>query len=163
MATRTLEQVLSRRRKMLMDMASGIELELRDQLKDDPPLVATATTLLRKSLEYGAFSESRPPSWFNDDDNFAEVDGLGWSPMAPADGSRSAASQQRLIRTQSAPDERLRSPEGASDEPTTSPIWTQHTQPMSARVSALLSTLLMAFASPPAGHVRDALPAAAAD
>ena len=32
MAAHTLEQVLSRRRKMLMDMAKGIELELRDAL-----------------------------------------------------------------------------------------------------------------------------------
>ena len=35
LASHTLEQVLSRRRKMLMDMVSGIELELRDNLGEE--------------------------------------------------------------------------------------------------------------------------------
>ena len=62
-------QVLSRRRKMLMDMAHGIELDLREALPDN--LVTLALKILRQSLEYGAYSFS--PDWFNNDDNFAKV------------------------------------------------------------------------------------------
>ena len=48
LAAQTLEQVLSRRRKMLMDMASGIELELRDQLGEH--IYQFARKILRKAL-----------------------------------------------------------------------------------------------------------------
>jgi hypothetical protein len=61
----TLAQVLSRRRKMLMDMAAGIELELRDSLGEaNYPL---ARKILRKALEFGAYMY--PPEWFNNDDD----------------------------------------------------------------------------------------------
>jgi hypothetical protein len=70
MQAQTLEQVLSRRRKMLMDMAKGIELELRDSLTDEA-LYKVALKILRRSLEYGAYSHL--PEWFNNDDNFARV------------------------------------------------------------------------------------------
>jgi hypothetical protein len=63
LAAQTLEQVLSRRRKMLMDMAVGIELELRDTLKNTLHLVPVALSILRRALEYGAYSFS--PDWFN--------------------------------------------------------------------------------------------------
>jgi hypothetical protein len=54
----TLEQVLSRRRKMLMDMAAGIELELRDSLGEaNYPL---ARKILRKALEFGAYTCTHP-------------------------------------------------------------------------------------------------------
>jgi len=69
LSAQTLEQVLSRRRKMLMDMAAGIELELREGLGEATyPL---ARKILRKALEYGAYAY--PPEWFNNDDNFAKV------------------------------------------------------------------------------------------
>ena len=71
LAAQTLEQVLSRRRKMLMDMATGIELELRDVLAGTLNLVPVAIKILRKALEYGAYAYS--PEWFNNDDNFAKV------------------------------------------------------------------------------------------
>ena len=71
LSAQTLDQVLSRRRKMLKDMARGIELELHEQLKDDPALVETSTKLLGKAFEYGAMDHD--VSWFNDDDNFAQV------------------------------------------------------------------------------------------
>ena len=48
----TLDQVLSRRRKMLMDMAAGIELELRESLSE--AIYPLARKILRKALEYGA-------------------------------------------------------------------------------------------------------------
>jgi hypothetical protein len=70
LSAQTLEQVLSRRRKMIMDMAKGIEFELREIL-GDTPLLRTAIQILRKALEYGAFRKS--PEWFNDDDNFSQV------------------------------------------------------------------------------------------
>ena len=54
-----------------MDMARGIELELHEQLKDEPPLVETSIKLLGKAFEYGALDHD--VSWFNDDDNFAQV------------------------------------------------------------------------------------------
>ena len=69
MAAHTLEQVLSRRRKMLMDMCSGIELELRDQL--DEKLSTLGIKMLNLALQFGPFS--KPTEWFNDDENFAQV------------------------------------------------------------------------------------------
>ena len=69
LSAQTLEQVLSRRRKMLMDMAKGIELEIREQLSDH--LEQLAITILRNALKYGALSRS--PEWFNNDDNFADA------------------------------------------------------------------------------------------
>lgn len=55
---------------MIMDMAKGIEFELRETL-GDTPLLRTAIQILRKALEYGAFRKS--PEWFNNDDNFSQV------------------------------------------------------------------------------------------
>ena len=69
MSALTLEQVLSRRKKMLRDMANGIELDLRDALPES--LIKVALNILRKALDYGAYSFS--PEWFNNDDNFAKV------------------------------------------------------------------------------------------
>jgi len=69
LSAQTLEQVLSRRRKMLMDMAYGIELDLREALPEN--LIGIALKILRKALEYGAYSFT--PEWFNNDDNFAKV------------------------------------------------------------------------------------------
>ena len=69
LSAQTLEQVLSRRRKMLMDMAYGIELDLREEVAES--LIDIALKILRKALEYGAYSFS--PEWFNNDDNFAKV------------------------------------------------------------------------------------------
>ncbi len=69
MAAHTLEQVLSRRRKMLMDMCSGIELELRDQL--DERLGTLGIKILNFALQFGPFA--KPTEWFNDDENFAQV------------------------------------------------------------------------------------------
>merc|ERR1719163_437972 len=42
LSAQTLEQVLSRRRKMLMDMAKGIELEIRDSLAKSAHLIPNA-------------------------------------------------------------------------------------------------------------------------
>ena len=71
LSAQTLEQVLSRRRKMLMDMATGIELEIREGLRDEkearviskhtPPLVDVALRILRKALEYGETAPPRRP------------------------------------------------------------------------------------------------------
>ena len=69
MAAHTLEQVLSRRRKMLMDMCTGIELELRDQLDDR--LGPLGIRMLNLALQFGPFA--KPTEWFNDDENFAQV------------------------------------------------------------------------------------------
>jgi hypothetical protein len=69
MAAHTLEQVLSRRRKMLMDMCDGIALELRDKL--DVKEAAFAVKVLTFALQKGALS--REPEWFNNDDNFRDV------------------------------------------------------------------------------------------
>jgi len=69
LAAHTLEQVLSRRRKMLLDMCEGIELEMRDALGAE--LVHVGIRLLKRALEYGPLS--RDPEWFNDDENFAHV------------------------------------------------------------------------------------------
>ena len=52
---------------MLLDMTSGIELEMRDSLGED--LVKSGIRLLRKALDYGPLA--RDPEWFNDDENFA--------------------------------------------------------------------------------------------
>ena len=54
---------------MLMDMANGIELELREALSET--VYPLARKILKKALEYGAYSN--PPEWFNNDDNFAKV------------------------------------------------------------------------------------------
>merc|ERR1719247_2903179 len=54
LAAHTLEQVLSRRRKMLLDMVSGIELEMRDALGDS--LVNLGISILKKALHYGPLS-----------------------------------------------------------------------------------------------------------
>ena len=69
MAAHTLEQVLNRRRKMLMDMSEGIALELRDKL--DAKLAPFAVRVLKHALEFDALSED--PDWFNNDENFANV------------------------------------------------------------------------------------------
>ena len=69
MAAHTLEQVLSRRRKMLMDMRDGIALELRDQL--DSKLGPYAVKVLTCAMDFGALHHA--PDWFNNDDNFAMV------------------------------------------------------------------------------------------
>ena len=71
LSAQTLEQVLSRRRKMLTDMARGIEQELYEQLKEDMDLVRTSVKLLHQAFAYGALDHD--VTWFNDDDNFAEV------------------------------------------------------------------------------------------
>ena len=55
---------------MLMDMAHGIELELRDGLRERG-LVDVALRIMRKAMEHGAYTF--PPDWFNNDDNFARV------------------------------------------------------------------------------------------
>ena len=69
LASHTLEQVLSRRRKMLMDMVGGIELELRDTLGDH--LIGLGVSILQRALRYGPLSKD--PEWFNDDENFSHV------------------------------------------------------------------------------------------
>jgi len=61
--------VLSRRRKMLLDMCEGIELEMRDALGEE--LVHVGIKLLKRALAYGPLA--RDPEWFNDDENFAYV------------------------------------------------------------------------------------------
>ena len=48
--TLTLEQVLSRRRKMLMDMVTGIELELRDHLGESH--FNYGISILKRALAY---------------------------------------------------------------------------------------------------------------
>ena len=69
MAAHTLEQVLSRRRKMLMDMCNGIELELRDVL--EVKYANYAIKVLNHALQFGPLSKDT--EWFNDDENFAWV------------------------------------------------------------------------------------------
>ena len=51
LSAQTLEQVLSRRRKMLMDMAQGIELEIRDALHKTEHLIWPAISVLRNALK----------------------------------------------------------------------------------------------------------------
>ena len=65
MAAHTLEQVLSRRRKMLMDMCAGIELEVRDAL--DAKLGTLGVQMLNSALQFGPLS--KPTEWFNDDES----------------------------------------------------------------------------------------------
>ncbi len=69
MAAHTLEQVLSRRRKMLMDMRDGIALELRDGL--DTKLGPYAVKVLEAAMNFNALHHA--PEWFNNDENFAQV------------------------------------------------------------------------------------------
>jgi len=52
-----------------MDMASGIELELREALGE--ATYPFARKILRKALDHGAYTY--PPEWFNNDDHFAKV------------------------------------------------------------------------------------------
>lgn len=63
LSAQTLEQVLSRRRKMLMDMAYGMELDLRDELptRGQGHLIDVALTIMRKALAYGPYSYT--PEW----------------------------------------------------------------------------------------------------
>ena len=49
--------------------ASGIELELREALNETYTQVAIR--IMQKALDYGALT--KPPEWFNNDDNFARV------------------------------------------------------------------------------------------
>ena len=65
LASHTLEQVLSRRRKMLMDMCAGIELEVRDAL--DAKLGTLGVQMLNSALQFGPLS--KPTEWFNDDES----------------------------------------------------------------------------------------------
>mmetsp|Transcript_34214 Transcript_34214/g.89391 ORF Transcript_34214/g.89391 Transcript_34214/m.89391 type:complete len:1055 (+) Transcript_34214:149-3313(+) len=67
----TLEQVVSKRRKMIMDMGDGMTMEIKEELKEKPEDAETATTLLRKGLEAGPYSFS--PKWYNDDENFSRA------------------------------------------------------------------------------------------
>ena len=69
LSAQTLEQVLSRRRKMLMDMAKGIELEVREALPER--LIGPAISMLKNALKYGPLNQT--PEWYNNDDNFAKV------------------------------------------------------------------------------------------
>ena len=69
LSAQTLEEVLSRRRKMLMDMARGIELEVREALSER--LTVPAIQILKNALLYGPLNHT--PEWYNDDDNFAKV------------------------------------------------------------------------------------------
>ena len=69
LAAQTLEQVLSRRRKMLMDMAKGIELEVREALPERH--VALAITILKNALKYGPLNQD--PEWYNNDDHFSKA------------------------------------------------------------------------------------------
>lgn len=72
LTAQTLEQVLSRRRKMLMDMARGIELEMKSgETGLKPSLVPMAIKILRTALEFGAMKQE--PEWFNDDDKCARA------------------------------------------------------------------------------------------
>lgn len=56
---------------MLMDMAYGIELELRDMLKGDKAAERLALNILRKAMDY--FYRNYSLEWFNNDDNFSRV------------------------------------------------------------------------------------------
>ena len=50
-----------------MDMAYGIELDLREALPEN--LIGIALTILRTALQYNAYT--KVPEWFNNDDNCA--------------------------------------------------------------------------------------------
>uniref|UniRef100_A0A7S3ET14 NAD(P)(+)--arginine ADP-ribosyltransferase n=1 Tax=Haptolina ericina TaxID=156174 RepID=A0A7S3ET14_9EUKA len=67
----TLEQVVSKRRKMIMDMGDGMNMEIREELKDRPEDGEQAILLLKKGLEAGPFSFT--PKWYNDDENFSRA------------------------------------------------------------------------------------------
>ncbi|KOO33679.1 ankyrin repeat protein [Chrysochromulina tobinii] len=69
LAAHTLDQVLSRRIKMIRDILDGIELEMRDSLGEEN--VYFGIRLMRKAMNYGPLSND--PDWFNDDENFALV------------------------------------------------------------------------------------------
>ena len=70
----TLEQVVSKRRKMIMDMGDGMMMEIREELKGKPEYAENAVLLIRKGLEAGPYSFS--PKWYNDDENFARAVGM---------------------------------------------------------------------------------------
>ena len=73
MASLTLEQVLSQRRKTLLDMEKGMEGELRQYFREsrNKTLSDAASMILDKALDWGIFEQ--PPAWFNSDDNFASA------------------------------------------------------------------------------------------
>ena len=65
-----LEQVVSKRRKMLMDMGDGMSLEIKEELKDEA-LRAHGAHLLKTALAVGPFDQT--PAWYNDDQNFSRA------------------------------------------------------------------------------------------
>ena len=71
MVSLTLEQVISRRRKLLMDMADGMISEIKHAFRDAPTHAATGATILGKAIEWGSLSH--PVEWFNDDEHFASA------------------------------------------------------------------------------------------
>ena len=71
MASLTLEQVISRRRKLLMDMAEGMKAEIKHDLSSEPREAETGSRILGKALEWGVLSSH--PDWFNEDENFAKA------------------------------------------------------------------------------------------
>jgi len=71
MASLTLEQVLSRRRKTLMDMAEGMKSEIRhafDGHEHEDELAERGTKILTEAMRHGPLAQT--PDWFNDDENF---------------------------------------------------------------------------------------------
>ena len=68
MAAQTLEQVLSRRRKMLQDMAAGMKGELRQAFVKNAKLADSGSRILSEALNWGQFSQ--PVGYFNEDYNF---------------------------------------------------------------------------------------------
>jgi hypothetical protein len=69
MTSLTLEQVLSRRRKTLMDMKDGMKMEVEKEVHDRHS--ETATKILSKAIEWGHLQQL--PEWFNNDDNFSSA------------------------------------------------------------------------------------------
>uniref|UniRef100_A0A7S2GI45 NAD(P)(+)--arginine ADP-ribosyltransferase n=1 Tax=Haptolina brevifila TaxID=156173 RepID=A0A7S2GI45_9EUKA len=69
MASLTLEQVISRRRKTLMDMTDGMKGEIETKLNQLKSSSDAPVRILAKAVEWGHLSQS--PDWFNNDDNFA--------------------------------------------------------------------------------------------
>jgi len=67
MTSLTLDEVVSRRRKTLMDMADGMKMEVEKAVADRHQGVATK--ILAKAIEWGHLQQS--PEWFNNDDNFS--------------------------------------------------------------------------------------------
>ena len=66
------EQVISRRRKTLMDMAEGMKSEIRhafDGHEAEDELAERGTKILTEAMRHGPLAQS--PDWFNDDENFA--------------------------------------------------------------------------------------------